>query len=242
MPGELIGSTNEVALNDALQPLSGDRRGLDTEGVTGDGNGGYWLCDEYGPFLIHIDGKGKILAKYGPTPQAGEQAVAGGLPNILKWRQPNRGFEGLTRMPDGRILAAVQSTLDVDGKSKNKAQFTRLVSFDPRSGKTAMYGYPIDIDSYKAKDAKIGDVVALDNQRILLIEQGTGKDKTMINKIYLVDLAQASDLSAFDGRGKALEFDDAKDLAKRGVKLAQKREVADLRQLGWRRRKRKGWR
>ena len=51
----------------------------------------------------------------------------------------------------------------------------------------------------KAKDAKIGDVVALDNQRILLIEQGTGKDKTMINKIYLVDLAQASDLSAFDG-------------------------------------------
>ena len=32
LPGELIGSTNEVALNDALQPLSGDRRGLDTEG------------------------------------------------------------------------------------------------------------------------------------------------------------------------------------------------------------------
>ena len=54
-------------------------------------------------------------------------------------------------MPDGRILAAVQSTLDVDGKSKNKAQFTRLVSFDPRSGKTAMYGYPIDIDSYKSQ-------------------------------------------------------------------------------------------
>lgn len=82
--------------------------------------------------------------------------------------------------------------------------------------------------------------MALDNQRILLIEQGTGKDKTMINKIYLVDLAQASDLSAFDGQGKALEFDDAKDLAKRGVKLAQKREVADLRQLGWRQEKAEG--
>ena len=84
--------------------------------------------------------------------------------------------------------------------------------------------------------------MALDNQRILLIEQGTGKDKTMINKIYLVDLAQASDLSAFDGQGKALEFDDAKDLAKRGVKLAQKRKWRICASWAGARRKRKGWR
>ena len=47
-------------------------------------------------------------------------------------------------MPDGRIIAAVQSTLDIDGKSKKQALFTRLVSFDPATGKTAMYGYPVD--------------------------------------------------------------------------------------------------
>jgi len=241
LPAGLIGSTNEVALSDTLKTLQGDKRGLDTEGITADGKGGYWLCDEYGPFLIHIDSQGKILAKYGPMPEQGEQAVAGGLPNIIKWRQPNRGFEGITRLPDGRILAAVQSTLDVEGKSKNKAQFTRLVSFDPASGKTAMYGYPIDINSYKkAKDAKVGDIVAVDNQHILLVEQGSDKDKQMINKIYLVDLSQATDLTAFDGKGKALEFDDAKDLAKRGVKLAQKREVVDLRKLGWQQEKVEG--
>jgi len=241
LPAGLIGSTNEVALNDRLQTLPSDKRGLDTEGITPDGHGGYWLCDEYGPFLIHVDNKGKILAKYGPQPQQGEQAIAAGLPNILKWRQPNRGFEGITRLPDGRILAAVQSTLDVDGKTKNTAQFTRLVSVDPASGKTAQYGYPIDIDSYKkAKDAKIGDIVALDNQRILLIEQGSDKNKQMINKIYLVDLRQASDLTAFDGQGKALEYDDAKALARRGVQLAQKREVADLRKLGWQQEKVEG--
>ncbi|HCK01150.1 MAG TPA: hypothetical protein DHV72_14175 [Serratia grimesii] len=241
LPAGLIGSTNEVALSDTLKTLPGDRRGLDTEGITEDGKGGYWLCDEYGPFLIHIDSQGKILAKYGPTAEQGELAVAGGLPNIIKWRQPNRGFEGITRLPDGRILAAVQSTLDVEGKSKNKAQFTRLISFDPVSGKTAMYGYPIDIDSYKkAKDAKVGDIVAVDNQHILLVEQGSDKDKQMINKIYLVDLSQATDLSAFDGKGKALEFDDAKELAKRGVTLAQKREVVDLRKLGWQQEKVEG--
>ena len=32
----------------------------------------------------------------------------------------------------------------LDTDTKNKALFTRLVSFDPASGKTAMYGYPID--------------------------------------------------------------------------------------------------
>jgi Arc/MetJ-type ribon-helix-helix transcriptional regulator len=62
----------------------------------------------------------------------------------------------------------------------------------------------------------------------------------MMNKIYLVDLSQASDLTSFDGQGKALEFADASELAKRGVKLAQKREVADLRKLGWQQEKVEG--
>lgn len=116
----VIGSTNEVALSDTLKVLKGDNRGLDTEGITPDGKGGYWLCDEYGPFLINVDSKGKILAIHGPQATEGEKAIAGGLPNVIKWRQANRGFEGLTRMPDGRIIAAVQSTLDIDGKSKNR--------------------------------------------------------------------------------------------------------------------------
>lgn len=97
----VIGSTNEVAFSDTLKILKGDNRGLDTEGITPDGKGGFWLCDEYGPFLINVDSKGKILAIHGPQAAEGEKSIAGGLPNVIKWRQPNRGFEGLTRMPDG---------------------------------------------------------------------------------------------------------------------------------------------
>lgn len=140
LEGDVIGSTNEVALSDSMNVLKGDNRGLDTEGITPDGKGGYWLCDEYGPFLVNVDRSGKILAMLGPQAKNGEKSIAGGLPNVIKWRQPNRGFEGLTHMPDGRIIAAVQSTLDIDGKSKKRALFTRLVSVDPATGKTAMYG------------------------------------------------------------------------------------------------------
>lgn len=240
LPEGLIGATNEIALDDTLQQLPGDKRGLDTEGITADGKGGYWLCDEYGPFIVNVDAKGKILKKFGPQAEQGEQGVAGGLPNIIKWRQANRGFEGITRMPDGRIIAAVQSTLDIDGKSKNSALFTRLVSFDPATGKTAMYGYPIDADVYKkAKDAKIGDIVALDANRILLIEQGADKNKEMRNLVYVVDLSQASDLATFD-QEKAPEFDDAQQLQARGIKLAAKTQLVDLRQLGWQQEKAEG--
>lgn len=239
LPEGVIGATNEAALNEALQALGSDKRGLDTEGITSDGNGGYWICDEYGPFIAHISADGKILQKYGPQAASGEQGVAGGLPNIVKWRQPNRGFEGLTRMPDGRVIAAVQSTLDIEGKSKNSARFTRLVSFDPTTGKTASYGYPIDIDAYKkAKDAKIGDIVALDNQRLLLIEQGADKDKNMRNRIYLVDLSKASELTPFDQQPP--EFDDEAALKSRGIALASKQLVVDLRASGWQQEKVEG--
>ncbi len=236
----VIGSTNEVALSDTLKTLTGDNRGLDTEGITPDGKGGFWLCDEYGPFMINVDSNGKIIAKHGPQALDGEKSIAGGLPNIIKWRQPNRGFEGITRMPDGRIIAAVQSTLDIDGKSKKKALFTRLVSFDPATGKTAMYGYPIDNVYSKNSDAKIGDIVALDNDHILLIEQGGDKDDVMRNNIYKVDLSQASDLAAFDKPGEYPEFDSADQLATRGITLANKTLAVDLRKLGWKQEKAEG--
>lgn len=91
---ELIGSTSETALSDALKPVTEQsERGLDTEGLVSDGKDGFWLCDEYGPFLIHVDAKGNILAKFGPTADKDEKQSRPGLPNILKWRQPNRGFE-----------------------------------------------------------------------------------------------------------------------------------------------------
>lgn len=43
LASDVIGSTNEVAFSDTLHRLKGDNRGLDTEGITPDGKGGY-LC------------------------------------------------------------------------------------------------------------------------------------------------------------------------------------------------------
>ena len=235
LPPGTVGATGEMALNDALQPIAvTDNRGLDTEGLVPDGQGGYWLCDEYGPFLIHVDSQGKILQKFGPEAQAGEQQVAGGLPSLLAWRQPNRGFEGVARLPSGKIIAAVQSTLDIEGKTAKSATFIRLLELDPQSGKTRMLAYPLEAGFYKKnKDAKIGDLVAVDEQTLLVIEQGKDKDKQMHNRIYRLDLAPASDLSGLQIAGKALEFADAEALHAAGVVPVAKQLLVDLQSLGW---------
>ena len=230
-----VGATGEMALNDALQPIAlTDSRGLDTEGLVSDGQGGFWLCDEYGPFLIHVDGQGKILKQFGPDAQAGEQQVAAGLPSVLAWRQPNRGFEGIARLPSGKIIAAVQSTLDIDGKTAKSATFIRLLELDPQTGNTRMLAYPLESGFYKKnKDAKIGDLVAVDEQTLLVIEQGKDKDKQMHNRIYRLDLAKATDLSGQLIANKALEYADADALQAAGVVPVGKQLLVDLQSLGW---------
>ena len=62
----------------------------------------------------------------------------------------------------------------------------------------------------------------------------------MRNLVYKVDLSPASELSPFDKPGEYPEFDDEKRLAQRGIKLAAKTQVVDLRQLGWQQEKAEG--
>ncbi|GAB2890510.1 esterase-like activity of phytase family protein [Uliginosibacterium flavum] len=228
-PGN-TGATGEVALDDRLQPLAYSPRGIDPEAIATDRAGNFWLADEYGPFIVKTTPRGQVLLQYAPGK---------GLPEILAARQPNRGFEGLAITPAGKIYAAVQSTLDVDGKTKNLARFIRIVELDPVSGATRQFAYPLDLDDYKrAGDVKLGDLVAIDDSHFALIDQGEGKRGTR-NVIYVIDIAGADDISArLSASGKALEYASAAELA--SLKFIRKQRVLDLRELGWKPEKAEG--
>ncbi len=220
----LVGSTGEVALNVDLKVMGYDREGLDTEGIAVDKQGNFWICDEYGPFISKLDKDGKILKKYAPTQ---------GLPEVLKHRIPNRGFEGLTITPSGKVLAVVQSVLDIDGKTGKTATFTRIIELDPATEKVKTYAYPINSDDYSSpKNCKIGDIYAITDKTVLLIEQGELKDKSMSNLIYKVDLSDATDITNLKHEEKELEFVSDAALLK-DVKFAKKEKFIDLRALGW---------
>lgn len=220
----LVGSTGETALDLDLNVVGYDKEGLDTEGIAVDKEGNFWICDEYGPFILKLDKQGKILKKYSP---------GNGLPEILKYRMPNRGFEGLTISPSGKVFASVQSVLDIDGNTSKTAQFTRIIELDPISGSIKTYAYPVNASDYSSpKDCKIGDIYAVNDTTLLVIEQGKLKDKTMSNLIYKVDLSKASDITNTKIDGNDLEYiSDTTKLI--DIALASKEKLVDLRNLGW---------
>ncbi|MDO6387525.1 esterase-like activity of phytase family protein [Uliginosibacterium sp. 31-12] len=230
IPVGQTGASGEQALDDHLQPLPFSLRGLDPEGIVRDRAGNFWIVDEYGPFLTQLDARGQVLRHYAPGK---------GLPEILAARQPNRGFEGVALSPSGKVYAAVQSTLDIDGKSKHQARFTRIVELDPVSGKTRQFAYPLDLKHYRrAGDAKIGDLVAIDDERFALIDQGAGKNG-MRNLIQLIDIRDAEDISERRTQsGQALEFASEAEL--KGVRMVQVKALLDLRELGWQAEKAEG--
>lgn len=226
----MIGLTSEIALNLALHDVGTDKNGLDTESIRRSGDGKYyWISDEYGPFIVKVEAStGKIVQKFGPGT---------GLPEILAKRQANRGMEGLAIAPNGKLYGIIQSILDVDGKVKDsKAPFVRLVELDPASGALRQFAVPIDVEAYKrAKDAKIGDLVALNNDEFLLVEQGADKNKQMRNLLYKINIANATDINGLQPDNKEFEQIAASvdDLVKIGIHPAAKELVMDLRAYGW---------
>jgi hypothetical protein len=226
-----VGATGEIPLNDALKKLPFDPEGLDTEGIAIDRKDKryLWICDEYGPFIAKIDGyTGRIVKKYVPGK---------GLPMIAASRQPNRGLEGIAVTPSDKVLAAIQSICDVDGNvKKSKATFCRLLYLDPATGKVKQFAYPHDRDNYKkSADAKIGDLHAVSETRFLLIERGKNADGKTRIPVYLIDIADASDITGVKtGDGKELEtLADRADVEGLGVKYVKKTKLLDIKDYGW---------
>lgn len=221
IPPGLAGSTGEIALDYNLNGLPYDPNGLDTEAISLDKAGHIWISDEYGPFVVELDQHAKELAKYGPGT---------GLPDIVGQRTPNRGAEGMTVLPNGHVLFLIQSILNLNGETSKTASFCRVYDWNPKDKSYKTYAYPIEQTYSKPGDAKLGDAFALDNNRILIIEQGAQADKSMMNRIYMIDLSKGRDITDLTINGKAPEYAAAAEMQ---PYMVSKELVLDLRQYGW---------
>lgn len=100
-----------------------------------------------------------------------------GTPNLPS----SKGFEGLTLSPDGRTLNALLEGT-VAGDQPGSLRLNEFSLDDNRyTGKRWIY----QLDS---PDHAIGDAVAVDRNRLLVIERDSGQGATAkVKKIYLAD-------------------------------------------------------
>ncbi|MFJ4468213.1 esterase-like activity of phytase family protein [Streptomyces sp. NPDC089424] len=153
---------------------------FDVESIVRVADGTYWMGDEFGPFLLHFDAKGRLLQA--PVALDGVQApenpyLGGAQPTIGS----SKGFEGLVRSVDGRRLYPLLEGT-VTGDTPGDLRFSE---FDLRerayTGKRFVYRLESTANA-------IGDAVAVDRHRFLVIERDGGQgDDAKFKRIYLAD-------------------------------------------------------
>ncbi|HAI59105.1 MAG TPA: PEP-CTERM sorting domain-containing protein [Xanthomonadaceae bacterium] len=171
-------------VNDRGRALTG--ADFDPESIVRAGDGSLWLGDEFGPFLLKTDARGRLLR----TPIALPGVRAPTHPEVLGGRAEanlpaSGGFEGLAIAPDGsRLFAMLEQPVAGDPPG-----LLRISEFDPaREDWTGRHWmYPLS-----PQGTAIGDLVALDGLRFIVIERNSGTATTPLEpfkRLYLVELA-----------------------------------------------------
>nr|WP_222857398.1 esterase-like activity of phytase family protein [Rhizobium herbae] len=151
---------------------------LDVEGITNDGEGGFWLASEgdaaklYANGLIHVNGKGQIKAEIA-------------LPEELRASEIRSGFEAITSVGEGDDLTlwmAVQREWKDDERG-----FVKLLSYNPASKQWSAVRYPLE----KTEEGWVGlSEITIHGDHAYIIERDNLiGNAAKLKKIYRVPLA-----------------------------------------------------
>ncbi|MFC4909058.1 esterase-like activity of phytase family protein [Actinomadura gamaensis] len=222
---------------DGKTELSFNPDGIDSEGLVRTRDGGFWVAEEYGPSLLHLDRHGRVIKRYVPQGWPGQGShspIKANLPAILNKRTYNRGFEGLSISPDGRYLyAAVQSPLsNPDKKAYKSSRNGRILRFDLRKDEvTGEFAYRFeDVCAFDAEscgkqsEMKISALTALPDGRILVDER-----TDRVARLYSVDVRKATDIlgSRWDDAATTPSFEASAEIPA-GVTALPKSLAVDL--------------
>ncbi len=159
---------------------------FDPEGLVARPDGSFWLGDEFGPFLLHVNTRGELLSAPVPTP--GVEAPENPFLNGRIANHPSSGgFEGLCASVDGKLLyGLLEKTAAGD-----PARTLRLYRFDPIQekfvGKPPFLLYPL----HGSSDRYIGAVEALDSTTVAVLERDNEEGSAArFKRIYLAHLDQ----------------------------------------------------
>jgi VCBS repeat-containing protein len=206
------GGTGEVPKDEAGNILPYDPDGLDSEETVVMADGTMWVSDEYGPWLVHLDATGKTIERVGPY---AANAQGHKLPAVLAKRTLNRGMEGLTKTPSGKLVGLMQSALQ-NGLTDPQAKaitMLRVVVYDPATGVTKQYPYLLQsTNATPANGTTVSAcaIVALSDTEFYVLERD-GRFPSQSNthkKIWRFVLTGATDISGTGDTAEGLTVDD----------------------------------
>lgn len=152
---------------------------------------GFWIGEEFGPFLLHVDRQGRVTGVY-PTLSGGRELRSPDHPALQLGADPTQpvpfqvprsgGYEGMALSPDGQTLYGLleKPLLDPAGKPEvaDGRRFLRILEFSvPRRAWT---GREMKFALEDGATA-IGDFNMIDARRALVIERDDGEgDPSML--------------------------------------------------------------
>ncbi len=150
---------------------------LDIESITRTADGTYWIGDEFGPYLLHFDRAGRLLSAPVSLPGVRAPENPAGNPNLGS----SKGFEAITLSPDGRTInALLEGTVTGDEPGT-----LRLTEFDVERNRFTDAKWVYQLEN---PGLAIGDAIAVDRDRLLVIERDGGQGAgALIKRIYLAD-------------------------------------------------------
>lgn len=237
----------ESAFGIDAKPLPPDPSGIDPEALIRLADGSFWIGEEFGPSLLHVQGDGTILKRIVPAGTSAEfrdadYEVVPALPAIMGQRANNRGIEGLAISPDERFLyVMMQGALaNPDAETARRSRHVRIFKLNRETMEIAgQYLYQLeDVKSFAgdndprerpASAVMISEMVAIGEDRLLVQERVERTSR--IFAITLDDESRVPSLFNNPDYGPSLEQIEPERLALRGLAPLTKALVFDTDQV-----------
>jgi hypothetical protein len=225
-----MGATGEIAKDLDGNYLGEDANGLDPEGLVAASDGTFWISDEYGPHLVHLDATGKEIERINPF---GTGTGNRRIPAVYIHRCENKGMEGITMTPSGKIVGIMQSVLlNPNSSVKKTSKNTRILVLNPENMAVQEFLYLQEVPSLSNSEIR-----AISETEFIVLERDgdfPGTD-AIYKRLYRISLDGATDITDPDnsenGRmidGKTLEQCTEEELATFGIVPVSKVLVLDL--------------
>lgn len=189
---------------------------FDPESIQPMADGSFWIGDEFGPFLVHVDGQGRVLRVVETmldgqplrSPDHPALSVPANPTQPVPYRVPRSGgYEGLAASPDGsRLYAMLERPIFAANGAEPEGRFIRVLEFD-----TARAAWTGRVLRYRLEEGAtaIGDFNMIDDRRALVIERDNGAgdpglacregvappacfpNPARFKRVYLIDLGAA---------------------------------------------------